>query len=112
MHGFQSRSYRCVEGLPSESADPSHGPGLGQDQANISVDAQAGPAETGADSSSGLGYLVPELSVPETDEMGQGENWLERVGNPATCPGAGGWNSTILTNWLKQSGWCGGTHST
>lgn len=50
-----------MEGLPSESADVSHEPGLGQDQANVSVDAQARWADKGADSSSGLGYLVPEL---------------------------------------------------
>lgn len=43
------------------------------------MDAQAGWAVTGADSSSELGYLVPELCVPGADEVGQGENWLETV---------------------------------
>lgn len=35
------------------------------------MDAQVGWAVTGADSSPELGYLVPELCVPEADEMGQ-----------------------------------------
>ena len=101
-----------VEGLPSGWAGPCpSGPGLGQDRANTCVDAEAGWAVTGADSTSELGYLVPESWVPGADEVGRGENWRRWSSRkPPICPlilDLGGCNGTILINCLKQSRWQG-----
>lgn len=90
---------------------------VGQDRATTCMDAQAGWAVTGADSSSELGYLVPELWVPGADEVGQGENWRWWSSRkPPICPlilDSRACNGTILTNCLKQNRWqvyaCWGT---
>ena len=67
-----------MEGLTSGWADPCPAePGLGQVQLIPQWMLQAGWAGMGADSSSELGSLVPELCVRGAREVGWGDSWLE-----------------------------------
>lgn len=89
MHVFPSGSCLC---LPHEPAGLCLTGWLGLDGANISVDAQARWAVTGADSSSEPGYLVPEPCGPEARQEDHG---LEQEETRHLPSNSGIWDNEI-----------------